>query len=100
MAKLSSLSRESIQQQADITAKEILTSKEAAQYMGVSLSQLHKLTMARAIPFSKPSGKLCYFNRRELERWMMSKRVNSKDELQEVAATYMATGRMRKGGAL
>ena len=47
--------------------KEVLTSDEAAKYMGVSKSYLYKLTMRQQIPHYKPMGKMCYFNRLELE---------------------------------
>ena len=45
--------------------KEVLTSDEAAAYLGISKSALYKLTMGRKIPFYK-SAKLCYFDRQEI----------------------------------
>ena len=47
--------------------KDVLTSDEAARYMGISKSYLYKLTMRGEIPHYKPMGKMCYFNRTELE---------------------------------
>ena len=55
--------------------KEVLTSDEAAAYMGIAKSSLYKLTMRKAIPHYKPMGKMCYFNRKELESWLQSNRV-------------------------
>lgn len=55
--------------------KEVLTSDEAARYMGISKSYLYKLTMRQQIPHYKPMGKMCYFNRVELESWLQSNRV-------------------------
>ena len=55
--------------------KEVLTSDEAAAYMGISKSYLYKLTMKQAIPHYKPMGKMCYFNRKELESWLQSNKV-------------------------
>lgn len=55
--------------------KEVLTSDEAAAYMGISKSYLYKLTMKQLIPHYKPMGKMCYFNRKELESWLQSNRV-------------------------
>lgn len=55
--------------------KEVLTSDEAAAYMGISKSYLYKLTMKKLIPHYKPMGKMCYFNRKELESWLQSNRV-------------------------
>ena len=59
--------------------KEVLTSEEVAAYMGVSMSYLYKLTMEQKIPHYKPMGKLCYFNRKEVEQWLQSNRVATND---------------------
>lgn len=72
--------------------KEVLTSDEAARYMGISLSCLYKLTMRRKIPHFKPSGKFCYFNRHELEQWLQSNRVPTDDELEQQAQNYCQKG--------
>jgi len=44
--------------------------QEAADYLAIPVSTLHKLTSARAIPFSQdaPGGKL-YFKRSALDDW-------------------------------
>lgn len=77
------------------TTKEVLTSQEAAKYMGISMSYLYKLTMRAKIPHYKPLGKMCYFNRQELETWLQSNRVSTDAELSQRANAYcMAT----KGG--
>lgn len=62
------------------TTKEVLTSEEVAKYMGISKSYLYKLTMNRQIPHYKPTGKLCYFNRHELEEWLQRNRVSTVEE--------------------
>lgn len=74
--------------------KEVLTLAEAARYMGVSKSTLYKLTMERAIPHYKPTGKMCFFNREELENWLRSNRVAPAEEIADKAAAYC----MKKGG--
>lgn len=47
-----------------------LTSREAAAHLGLTVDALHKLTAARAIPFSqdRPGGK-CWFKRADLNQW-------------------------------
>ena len=74
--------------------KEVLTSNEAAEYMGISKSYLYKLTMNNNIPHYKPMGKMCYFNREELVDWLQSNRVATTTELNERANAYC----MQKGG--
>lgn len=77
--------------------KEVLTSEETAQYMGVSKSYLYKLTMRREIPHYKPMGKMCYFNRHEIEAWLQANRVATDTELNEQAAEYCEKGGLLHG---
>lgn len=74
--------------------KEVLTTDEAAKYLGVTKSCLYKWTMSRAIPhYKSPTGKICFFNRKEIEAWMQSCKVATSDELEQQAQTIA-----RKGG--
>lgn len=74
--------------------KDVLTAEEAAKYMGVSKSYLYKLTGKQEIPHYKPMGKMCYFNRQELEAWLQRNRVATDEEISQKANDYC----MRKGG--
>lgn len=75
--------------------KEVLTMEETAFYMGVSKSYLYKLTMKKEIPHYKPMGKMCYFNRVEVEQWLQQNRCATDSELNQKAQTFC----MKKGGA-
>ena len=94
---------ESIKQIADLVTsnsifctKEVLTSDEAARYLGVSKSCLYKWTMARAIPhYKSPTGKMCFFNRKEIEAWMQSSRVATDEELEQQAQKLSKKGGKR-----
>lgn len=77
------------------TTKEVLTSDEAARYMGISKSYLYKLTMRQQIPHYKPMGKMCYFNRVEIENWLQGNRVATEAELQERVNNYCMKGGAR-----
>lgn len=76
--------------------KEVLTSAEAAKYMGISMSYLYKLTMRQQIPHYKPMGKMCYFNRAELEQWLQGNKVATSSEINQQAQAFC----MKKGGRL
>lgn len=75
------------------TTKEVLTSDEAAAYMGISKSYLYKLTMRQQVPYYKPMGKMCYFNRAELEEWLQSNRVATASEIADRANQYCMKGK-------
>ena len=72
--------------------KEVLTSDEAARYMGISKSYLYKLTMRQQIPHYKPNGKMCYFNREELEAWLQNNRISTTEEINSRANAYYMKG--------
>ncbi|MBO5192267.1 MAG: helix-turn-helix domain-containing protein [Bacteroides sp.] len=51
--------------------KSVLNFDEACKYIGVSDSLLYKLTAAKEIPHYKPRGKMLYFNREEIDLWLL-----------------------------
>jgi len=69
--------------------RKLLTSKEAAQYLGISLSFLRKMMMNRIIPMYKPNGKLCYFDPADLDAYLTSVRIYPQDEIKERANNYL-----------
>lgn len=54
-----------------INNKEIMNVDEASLFLKVSKSLLYKLTSTNGIPHYKPSKKLIYFKRTELEEWAL-----------------------------
>ncbi len=81
---------------AGLASKEVLTFEEAATFTGLSRSYLYKLTSTKQVPHYKPSGKVVYFNRAELEAWLQSRRVDTADEVGAQAQIHCMT--KRKGG--
>lgn len=68
--------------------KKVLTSDEVAKYMGISRSYLYKLTMRKEIPHYKPMGKVVYFERQEIEEWLLQNRVSTESEINHEALNY------------
>ena len=73
----------------NIIMKQVLNFAEAAKYLELSHSHLYKLTSAGNIPFYKPNGKKLYFNRAELDEWLLRNRNSTKDEIEQQAADYL-----------
>lgn len=69
----------------DIYSKRVLSFDEGVQLLGIAKSTVYKMTSAGLIPFSKPNGKLIYFDREKLENWMLSNLNKPKKDLQEKA---------------
>ncbi len=61
--------------------KEMLTPEEAARYMGISLSHLYKLTSANLLTKYKPSGKLMFLSKEEINHWMKQNEILSDEDL-------------------
>ncbi len=76
--------------------KEVLTTSEAALYLGVTVGHLHKLTMksVRAIPHYQPNGKMMYFKKSDLDAYMLSNKIATMDEIAQNAAVNQS----KKGG--
>ncbi len=52
--------------------KTVLSFSEAAKYTGFSRSYLYKLTSAGIIPHYKPTGKMLFFKKSEIDEWLLS----------------------------
>ena len=85
---------EKLEKKSSIWNKEVLTFLEAKLYTGLSGSCLYKKTSTGQIPHYKPTGKQVFFNRIELEAWLMQNRVSTNDELSQQASSYC----LKKGG--
>lgn len=69
--------------------KSILSFEEACEFLNFSKSYLYKLTSQCLIPHYKPSGKMVYFERVELENWLRQNPVKTKEQIEIEANTYL-----------
>ena len=76
--------------------KEVLTSDEAAKYMGISKSYLYKLTSGNLIPHYKPQGKMLYFEKTELEAWLRQNPIRTQAQTEAEAQKYVLARPARK----
>jgi len=72
-----------------LSQKTVLNFDEVAAYTGLSKSYLYKLTCSGGIPCFKPQGKHIYFNKSEIDQWLMQNRKATNSELESVAATFV-----------
>ena len=73
----------------NLLKKDVLNIIEASNYLDISTSHLYKLTSTCSIPFYKPNGKKIYFNRKELDKWLLSNRQKSIDEIENEVDDYL-----------
>jgi excisionase family DNA binding protein len=79
-----------------LSQKNVLTFEEGATFTGLSKSYLYKMTSTGLIPCYRPNGKLIYFERQQLEQWLLRGKATSADEIETQASNYVTIG---KGGA-
>jgi excisionase family DNA binding protein len=67
-----------IKQLTLLAAKKALTMSDASLLTGLSKSHIYKCVCRKEIPYYKSSGgKLTYFDKDELNAWMLQHRVNT-----------------------
>lgn len=74
----------------NILTKNVLTFEEVMMLTGLSRSHLYMLTSKKAIPHAK-RGKMLYFDRAEIEAWLMENRVQTDEEAARAAVAYIAS---------
>jgi len=72
-----------------LSQKTVLNFDEVAAFTGLSKSYLYKLTCSGGIPCYKPQGKHIYFNKPEIESWLLQNRKATNVELDNQAATFV-----------
>ncbi|MEN7552001.1 helix-turn-helix domain-containing protein [Rapidithrix thailandica] len=77
----------------NLILKKVLNFNEACLYLELSQSHLYKLTSSGSIPYYKPNGKKLYFNRVELDQWLLRNRNAVQEEIEQRTANYL----MKKG---
>jgi excisionase family DNA binding protein len=72
-----------------LSQKTVLNFDEVTAYTGLSKSYLYKLTCSGGIPCYKPQGKRIYFNKQEIDQWLLQNRKATFKELDNQAATFV-----------
>lgn len=65
----------------------MLSAREAAEYMDVKLRTVYVWARTQQLPYYKPAGKLIYFKREDLDRFLMHNRIMSRSEAEAFVAS-------------
>lgn len=63
--------------------KTIFNVKELSKYTGFKCSYIYKLAHQRLIPYSKPSGKMLFFERVKNDNWLLTNYSPSNSEVEK-----------------
>ena len=82
---------ENIERLTALSAKKVLNMDEVALLTSLSKSYIYKLVHQRLIPHWKnDQNRINYFNKSEIEDWMLKHKVKTTDEIQEEADNYLS----------
>ena len=70
-------------------AKSILNFEEACDFLNLSKSYLYKMTSSGQIPHYKPQGKMLYFEKTELEKWLCQNPVKTNQQVMQEAESFL-----------
>ena len=73
----------------NLQQKALLSFKEALAYLDVSKSFLYKLTSSNSITFFKPSGKLIYYKKLDLDKRILQNEHIREDALNDGLNNYI-----------
>lgn len=88
-----------IEQLTLMGAKDVLNIEDVAAYTGFTKGYIYRVISRGDLPHYKGGGKCVFFRREDVNAWLLSKRVSSKDEMGAKAAAYVVNHPIRKGGA-
>lgn len=89
MNKLTEIENLIKQENVNTTAtEEILNLENASHYVGISKSTIYKYTSSREIPHFK-RGKKLFFKKVELDDWLTTNKINSREEIDRLATEYI-----------
>lgn len=68
--------------------KSILNVEELSDYTGFKKSYIYKLVHENLIPYSKPNGKILFFERKKIDEWLLNNPSKSKEEIQRESIEF------------
>ena len=64
-----------------LSQKTVLNLSDFCRYVGISKSWAYKLTSQRAVPHYSPNGKTLYFDKVEVDKWLLKNPVKTIPQL-------------------
>ncbi|MGO3184466.1 MAG: helix-turn-helix transcriptional regulator [Aequorivita sp.] len=77
------------------TFKKILNVEDLINYTGYKRSYIYKLVHNNTIPFSKPNGKTLFFEKSEIDAWLLQNKSKSISQINDQAQDYINNSRKK-----
>ena len=72
------------------SVKQILTVEDLINYTGFSRSYIYKLVHMNILPYSKPNGKTLFFQKKEIDSFLLQNKSVSNAQLTQKAFDYVS----------
>lgn len=82
-----------IEQTITMKQAEPMSLDEACKHLGLSKSYVYKLTCLKQIPFYKPQNGKLFFEKSDLNKWILRNKSKSESEINQEANDYIAKKR-------
>jgi excisionase family DNA binding protein len=77
-----------------VIAHKVLNIKQLSEFIGISQSAIYKKTSDRTIPHYK-NGKKLYFNYEEIENWLLTTKISTVQEIEDMANAYVSKRKLK-----
>lgn len=78
-----------------VPVKEIMSIEDAMLYLNLAKATLYRMTAQNELPFIKKSRKI-YFNRTDLEKWLLEGRQKTRAEIQADASEFIQSQKEKR----
>jgi len=75
--------------------KTIFNVEDLINYTGYKRSYIYKLVHNNVIPFSKPNGKTLFFEKSEIDTWLLQNKSQSISQIEDKAQYYINKSRKK-----
>lgn len=69
--------------------KEIFNVEDLINYTGYKRSYIYKLVFNNILPYSKPNGKTLFFQKSEIDAWLLQNKSQSISQIEDKAQDYI-----------
>ena len=70
-----------------------LNIERASEYLGLEKATLYQMVYKKIIPHYKPSGRMLFFSRLELNKWALMNKILTLEELDKKANQFVLWGK-------
>lgn len=77
------------------STKEILNVEDLINYTGYKRSYIYKLVFHNILPYSKPNGKTLFFEKSEIDAWLLQNKSKSISQIENEANDYVNNSRKK-----